>query len=118
MGSGRGIGSPSQRLTASAAHATDGELASECWKHARCQSRTHPLVLFSTSCHVDAIMSVGGVERASTRAISQKKFRRNGSAVVVHLLRSHWHTPAWTLESWPGQVKPGGCSRRGRSERD
>ena len=60
MGSGRGIGSPSQRLTASAAHATDGELASECWKHARCQSRTHPLVLFSTSCHVDAIMSVGG----------------------------------------------------------
>lgn len=61
MGSGRGIGSPSQRLTASAAHATDGELASKCWKHARCQSRTHPLVLFSTSCHVDAIMSVGGV---------------------------------------------------------
>ena len=79
MGSGRGIGSPSQRLTASAAHATDCELASECWKHARCQSRTHPLVLFSTSCHVDAIMSVGGgCESLDARAREpQKKFRRN-----------------------------------------
>ena len=38
MGSGRGIGSPSQRLTASAAHAIDGELASECWK-----TRTVPI---------------------------------------------------------------------------
>lgn len=117
MGSGRGIGSPSRRLTASAVHATDGELASECWKHARCQSRTHPLVLFSTSCHVDAIMSVGGgCESLDARARILKKSlgdkkRRRGKSLI-----SHWHTPAWTLESWPGEVKPGGCSRRdGRS---
>ena len=90
MGSGRGIGSPSQRLTASAAHATDGELASKCWKHARCQSRTHPLVLFSTSCHVDAIMSVGGgCERLDARANPQTSLdsmkRRRGKSVEKSL---------------------------------
>ena len=92
MGSGRGIGSPSQRLTASAAHATDGELASKCWKHARCQSRTHPLVLFSTSCHVDAIMSVGGLFANSARANPQKKFRRNEAPSWYILDKSLAHT--------------------------
>lgn len=88
MGSGRGIGSPSQRLTASAAHATDGELASKCWKHARCQSRTHPLVLFSTSCHVDAIMSVGVFAnlgaRESSKSLDSMK-RRRGTSVEKSL---------------------------------